>query len=62
MLRKYFNRGIITFEKYLLNKQNSFKSNLKIQKKGFSSLDNLEIIQTKVDRNSQIFQVKSTMN
>ncbi len=61
MLKNYFNRGIITLEKNIFNKHNAFKFNLNLNKniltKSFSTSDNLDVIQTKVDRNSQIFQV-----
>jgi len=53
---KYFKRGITSLEKNIIKKQNVF--NFNIQKKAFSSLDSLEIIQTKIDKNSQVFQVR----
>ena len=54
---KNIKRGFISFEKNIIKKQNGICFNY--QKKAFSSLENLEVIQTKVDKNSQIYQVRT---
>lgn len=54
MFPKYFKRGLISLERNLAKNQNGLFCN--IQKKPFSSLNSIETIQTRIDKNSQIFQ------